>query len=277
MVDKAGQHYWNEHWDTIPHDSFRPESPLLRHYRDRAFANVISRALRGLPSNASVLEAGCADSSLLVYLGRLGHKIIGVDYSPVGCDLFRQRAAAERVEAQVECCDIFSPPERLMGVADCVISSGLVEHFEDTAACVQALGAFVRPGGRILTIIPNMRGYVGLLQRLCAPSVYAVHVPLSVAELVTAHRGGLSVVEFGHLLPAGFGVVNFHEPGLSRAGFWTRRLAVSGLGRLSWASWFVDKYIALPRSESFSPYCYCIAERPREPGSTGANLHQEGS
>jgi len=261
-VDKAGQHYWNEHWESIPHDSFHPESPLVRHYRDRAFANVIASALRGLPSNSAILEAGCADSSLLVYLGRMGHPIIGVDYSPVGCDLFRKRATVERVTAQIECCDIFSPPEKLLGVADCVISVGLVEHFEDTAACVQALRAFVRPGGRILTIIPNMRGFVGLLQRLCAPSIYSVHIPLSVAELIAAHRRGLAVSEFGYLLPAGFGVVNFCEPGSSRPAYWTRRLTVSALGRLSWASWFVDKYVALPRTQSFSPYCYCIAERP---------------
>jgi SAM-dependent methyltransferase len=265
VIDKAGQGYWDDHWETIPHNSFNPGSALVRDYRDRAFAEVIARTLQALPTDASVLEAGCADSSLLVYLGHQGYKIIGVDYSPVGCDLFRRRAAAQHVEAQVECCDIFSPPENLRGAADCVMSVGLVEHFDDTAGCVQALRTLVRPGGRILTIIPNMRGSVGLLQRLCAPSIYAVHIPLSVAELAAAHGPGLTVVESGYLLPAGFGVVNFYEPGLSRAAFWTRRLTVSALGRLSWASWFVDKYVSLPRTESFSPYCYCIAERTELP------------
>jgi 2-polyprenyl-3-methyl-5-hydroxy-6-metoxy-1,4-benzoquinol methylase len=265
VVDKAGQGYWNEHWKTIPHDAFCPESALIRHYRDRAVADLISRALRGLPANASVLEAGCADSSLLVYLGRRGYRITGVDYSPVGCEQFRQRALKERIEAQVECCDIFSPPLRLLGSADCVLSYGLVEHFEDTARCVQALRALVRPGGRILTIIPNMRGLIGFLQRICAPSVYAVHVPLTVTELVTAHGGGLTVTESGYLLPVGFGVVNFHEPNSSRAALWFRRLTVAVLGRLSWLGWSIDKHVSLPRSQILSPYCYCIAERPVEP------------
>ena len=261
MIDKAGEQYWNEHWESIPHDSFRPDNPRLRYYRDRAFANVIALALRGLPSPATVLEAGCADSSLLVYLGRLGHSIIGVDYSSVGCDLFRRRAVAAQIEAQVECCDIFRPSRKLSAVADCVISSGLVEHFEDTAASIEALRTFVRPGGRILTIIPNMRGSVGFFQRLCAPSIYAVHVPLSLNQLVAAHQKGFVVTDFGYLLPAGFGVVNYNEPGASAVGLWIRRLAVAALGRLSLLSWFIDRYIGLPRSESFSPYCYCVAQR----------------
>jgi 2-polyprenyl-3-methyl-5-hydroxy-6-metoxy-1,4-benzoquinol methylase len=264
-VDKAGQSYWNEHWETIQHDAFRPESPLIRNYRDRAVANLIARALYGLPSNATVLEAGCADSSLLVYLGRRGNRIVGIDYSAVGCERFRRRATAEGIEAQVECCDIFSPPQSLFGIADCVLSYGLVEHFEDTATCIQALRAFVRPGGRILTIIPNMRGLVGLLQKMCAPSVYAVHMPLTVQELAAGHADGLVVSDCGYLLPAGFGVVNYHEPGSSRASLLLRRLAVAGLGRLTWASWFLDKYISLPRSQILSPYCYCIAERTYEP------------
>ncbi|SRR6266404_2708277 len=268
-MDRAGQHYWNEHWEATPHGAFRPDSPFVRDYRDRTVANLIGRALRDLPTNATVLEAGCADSSLLVYLGRRGYQIIGVDYSPVGCDLFRKRAAAEHVEAQVECCDIFSPPERLLGVADCVISNGLVEHFEDTDRCIQALHALVRPGGRILTIIPNMRGTIGLLQRVCAPSIYAVHIPLTVRELVAAHGKGLEIIDFGYLLPTGFGVVNIHEPGSTRVGFWSKRLALAALARLSWTSWFIDKFIPLPRSQAFSPYCYCIAKRAPLPDGNG--------
>lgn len=260
MSDKAGKTYWNDHWESVPHDAFRPDSALIRNYRDRAIGALIDRALQGLPKTATILEAGCADSSLLVYLAQRGYNAIGVDYSNVGCDRFRERAAAEQIQVQVECCDIFSPPQKLVGVADCVLSYGLVEHFEDTASCVQALRAFVRPGGRILTIVPNMRGLVGLLQRLCAPAVYAVHVPLSVEQLVAAHRDGLEVTESGYLLPAGFGVVNFHEPGISRTALWIRHAAVAALGRLSWAAWVIDKRAPLPRSEALSPYCYCIAE-----------------
>ena len=263
MKDKAGQQYWNNHWETIPHDAFRPESNVLRNYRDRVVANAIARALQGLPANSIVLEAGCADSSLLAYLGSRGYQILGVDYSSVGCERFRKRLETEGIEARVECCDIFVPPQNLLGVADCVLSYGLVEHFEDTAGCIQALRALVRPGGRILTIIPNMRGLVGLLQRICAPSIYNVHIPHKVSELVASHRTNLTVVESGYLLPSGFGVVNYHEPDSSSAALSLRRMAVACLGRLSWASWFIDKRIELPRSQYFSPYCYCIAERPQ--------------
>ena len=137
-----------------------------------------------------------------------------------------------------------------------MLSYGLVEHFEDTAACVRAVAAFSR--GRVLTIIPNMRGLVGLTQRLCAPSIYDIHVPVSLERLISAHEeAGLHILASGYLLPMGFSVVNYHEPNASALAFQLRRLLIAGLNRLSWASWVIERY--LPTSTLLSPYLYCLA------------------
>jgi len=41
---------------------------------------------------------------------------------------------------------------------------------------VSALAAFLHPTGYLITIVPNMYGLIGLLQKLVDPSVYRVHV-----------------------------------------------------------------------------------------------------
>jgi hypothetical protein len=194
------------------------------------------------------MEAGCADSVVLPYVATLGHRIVGVDYSEVGCRKFRSRVPS----AQVECCDIFAPPVHLTSSADALFSIGLVEHFTDTRACVEALVALVKPGGRLLTIIPNMHGAVGLAQKLLDRSIYDVHVRITPAELTRAH-GSLRVIECAYLMPANFGVVN---PGRSA----TAQRIVTNLARASNAVCRVAP--RLPATRAFSPYVYCLAEVP---------------
>jgi SAM-dependent methyltransferase len=250
-MDKAGHHYWNDAWSTVRTGDFAPTT----NGRDRAFATLIDRMLAGLAHPATVFEAGCADSLVLPYVASLGHRVGGVDYSEIGC----QRISARCPEADIECCDIFAPPPRLVQSADALFSVGLVEHFSDTRAAVAALMAFVRPGGRVLTIIPNMHGTVGLTQKLVARSVYDVHVRITPPELAQAHAG-LTILECAYLMAANYGVVN---PGKGAVA----RHIVNNLARASGAACRLAPW--LPPSRAFSPYLYCLAEVPRGTGRTG--------
>jgi 2-polyprenyl-3-methyl-5-hydroxy-6-metoxy-1,4-benzoquinol methylase len=256
-MDKAEQKYWDRLWDSAPETRFDPNQPGIGSYWDKSIAAPILRALSSLPSGATVLEAGCADSTILPWVARQGYRIAGIDYSPVGCERFRTHLQREGLTAHVECCDVFKCPDHMLGRHDAVISIGLVEHFTDTAQIVRALAAFVRPGGRIFTLIPNMQGLVGAVQRLANPEIYAIHEALSVQALRRAHvEAGLAVVEAEYLLPTGFGVVN--DTG---AGPW-RKEFVKLLSRGSRAAWLVDRRLRLPRTAMLSPYVYCTAQRP---------------
>ena len=259
-MDKAGKQYWDQIWGGLPPpDAFNPQGRGARYLRDREFAQLFRVALAGLPANSVVLEAGAADSSILPHFAGLGHSIIGVDYSDIGCKRLRERLGA--FSAKVVCCDIFDPPASVLQVADLVISVGLVEHFTDTRSCVSALARFVRPGGRLLTIIPNMQGSVGFVQKLLAPSVYKVHVPLSPWDLRKAHEeAGLTIDQTSYLMAAEFGVVNWHEPGGGRLTTLLRRIAAAGFERMSRVASVVDQHICrLPRGRAFSPYCVVLA------------------
>ena len=264
-MDKAGKAYWDRVWGTFPPpDAFSPDRPGCVHRRDREFALLFADALQGLPPRSVVLEAGAADSSVLAHFARLGHHVIGVDYSAIGCERLRVRLGY--FKGEVICCDIFDPPASALHAADLLISIGLVEHFTDTTRSIASLSRFVRPGGRVLTIIPNMRGSVGLLQRLIAPSVYSVHVPLSLLELQEAHRrAGLMIERAEYLLASHYGVVNYNEPGGSRLTNTARRIAVAVCGRLSCVINMFDEHIRrLPRREAFAPYCVVLASVPQE-------------
>lgn len=264
-VDKAGRDYWDRVWGTLPApDTFDPEARGCASRRDREFAQLFDDALAGLPrekTNKVVLEAGAADSSVLPYFARLGHRIVGVDYSEIGCERLRHRLGA--FTAEVICCDIFNAPASALQKADLVFSIGLVEHFSDTSNCIAALAALVRPGGNLLTIIPNMRGAVGLLQQLIAPSVFAVHVPLSVDDLRDAHESaGLRVRRAEYLMATNFGVVNYNEPGGGRLANAVRWFVTAGFGRLSCAVNILDELWQLPRRRAFAPYCFVLASVP---------------
>lgn len=259
-MDKAGKTYWDGLWTTLPETvQFAPYRVGAAYQRDREFAQLFDRALNGMPNGGLVLEAGAGDSSLLPHFARLGYRIAGVDYSKAGCERLRARLGSQ--PAEIFCSDIFDPPPTLFASADLVLSCGLVEHFADTTACIRALAGMVRPGGMLLTIVPNMHGLVGRFQRVIAPSVYRVHVPLSPAQLRAAHESaGLSVQSHGHIMATDFGVLNYQEPGSGRAARWVRRMTVAALARASrGATWVDERVHRLPRTNAFSPYCFVIA------------------
>jgi SAM-dependent methyltransferase len=198
------------------------------------------------------MEVGCADSVILPFIHSLGYRTVGIDYSQVGCDKF----AAQSPGSRVVCADMFSPPQDLIGSVDAVISMGLVEHFSDTGAAVAALAGFLKPGGIMLTVVPNMYGTVGLLQRSLNRAAYDVHIRLTPDDLARAHAG-LNDVRAGYLSAMGYGVVNHGYR-------WPGRGIVGALARVSNMVARLDSRLALPRTQAFSPHCYCTAVKPSE-------------
>jgi 2-polyprenyl-3-methyl-5-hydroxy-6-metoxy-1,4-benzoquinol methylase len=133
---------------------------------------------------ASVLEVGCGNSTWLPYLGRqTGVRVCGIDYSEDGCELARQRLRAEGVAGEVRCLDITKADPAEFGRFDMVFSLGLVEHFTDTEAVLRSLIGFVRPGGVLVTEIPNLKSVHGLMAWVWQPDLLRKHKILSRAEL----------------------------------------------------------------------------------------------
>lgn len=240
-LDRAGVSYWDSVWDRAAKQ--RSKRSSLGRYTEA----LLTEFLAELPQKAVVLEAGCANSAALPFVHQLGFHAVGIDYSAEGCRQLRETDPQLTVYQG----DIFAPPEALLGSADAVFSLGLVEHFEPPALAVRAMTKMLRPGGRMLTVVPNMYGTVGWLQKHLNRQAFDVHVRIDLTDLVQAHDG-MQIVEVERLAPVGFGVVNPGSKFLPRA-------VVSAMARLSELPRAIDNAVPLPKTRILSPHLYCIA------------------
>ncbi len=159
---------------------------------------------------ATLLEIGCACSSWLPYFAKeYGFEVSGIDYSEIGCEQERQILYRAGVQGSIICADLFHPPDNLIEVFDVVLSMGVAEHFEDTSRYIQAVMRYMKKGGIVITIIPNMTGIIGWAQKTANRRVYDIHVPLTTEDLKRAHYdSGINVLTCDYLIPLNFGMCN---------------------------------------------------------------------
>lgn len=261
VSDVAGRAYWDELWQ-------KSELPQKFKHDGQGLSNHFARALHGYFKSVvggaefrgrKFIEVGCARSGKLPYFAeQFGFAVAGVDYSELGCEQARAILLREGVEGTVVCCDMFSPPHALLGQFDVVFTYGVAEHFQDTTGVVRAFAAFAKPGGILLTLVPNMCGLNGTLQKWLSRPVYDIHVPLSARQLREAHeQAGLDVISAGPILTTNIGVVNFdnyrdrwfHRP-LSRF----RSLVMKLL-------WLAEAIPGARPNTWTSPYFTCVARK----------------
>lgn len=267
--DKAGQEYWNRLWNNYPLPNvWDVKSRRLVHHVECEFFQWIARTLEShgkIGPDVYLVEVGCARSRVLPVLAKqLGLSVAGIDYSPNGCEQTKLMMTREGVSGEVWCSDIFSVPDSLKGKFDVVVSFGLVEHFSNTSEIVSALAGLLKPGGVILTSIPNMRGTTGFAQKMLNRGIYDIHVPLTPSQLRSAHEAaGLRVIMADYFLSSNYGVVNIGEPKRRSPNWWAKKIVLALLVRVSMVIWLIERKIGrFPVSQAFSPYVNCIAIRP---------------
>lgn len=175
---------WNRFWR--PHRSKLRRVNTLKYFHfwlDRFFQTTI-------PPYSKVLEAGCGGSIWLPHLARQGHEAWGVDFSPEGIELSETYKRAYHTCERLILADVFDQAILPVGYFDVVYSSGFVEHFTDTDSVICRKAELARPGGLIITSIPNYthRSLWGKLMKWLFPMSYAKHVPLDTKELDRAHE-----------------------------------------------------------------------------------------
>jgi 2-polyprenyl-3-methyl-5-hydroxy-6-metoxy-1,4-benzoquinol methylase len=211
------------------------------------------------------IEIGCGHSAWLPRVAmECGLDVTGLDYSEPGCRSAREALALAGVPGEVVREDLFAPPPRLVEQFDVAASFGVAEHFDDTSAIIAAIAKYVRPGGVVFTLVPNVTRSIGWLQQLLHRPVYDIHVPLDRSALARAHRdAGLAIQECRYLLPTYFGVCNLH--GQDERSRW-HKLKKRTLDVLTSASLDVlrlsDRIGGIPETQLFSPFVVCIAKKP---------------
>jgi 2-polyprenyl-3-methyl-5-hydroxy-6-metoxy-1,4-benzoquinol methylase len=260
--DEAGKHYWDKTYQRAASPrALDPHDRGIRNYSKRQFHEFLSKALVGMHGR-NLLEIGCGDSVFLPYFSNeLGLNVSGIDYSEAGCEKASGMLVREGVSGEVVCADVFCPPARLLGKFDVVVSFGVVEHFVETAECLSAFARFLKPGGTILTFVPNMNGLMGRLQKLLDSKVYAKHIPLDHSALRQAHeQAGLSVLHCDYFQFNNFFVPNINEVTQGSLEWYVKSAFLKLLHYASGVIWLLEMLIRPFSPNGFvSPFIICTA------------------
>lgn len=85
---------------------------------------------------------------------------------------------------------------------DYVISNGFIEHFENFDAILDQHINYLKDDGKLLIMIPNMRGYIKFYKSLVDPKNLAIHNLKSMSFKVFktfAERNNLEIIELSYL------------------------------------------------------------------------------
>lgn len=193
------------HWDSVWNSTRRVPAASSLNYYDSRLAELFSSVSK--PGDR-VLEVGCGGSRWLAYFCEERRcESWGVDYSRAG---LRLTAALSRDPILVEG-DFFDQALLPSEHFDLVYSLGFIEHFTELSSPLRRAYTLMRPGGRIVTLVPNFVGLYGWMQRAVSPDIFRKHVVVTPGMLDEAHVRAGFVPEF----PAtyfgcfGPGVVNF--------------------------------------------------------------------
>ena len=117
---------------------------------------VVARLVASGSVTGAVLDAGCGTGEHALMLARLGHRVVGVDISPLAVEKARAKAVARGVEVSFIVGDALEldalVPAQAGGVFDTALDVGLfhVLQPDDRRWYARSLAAVVRPGGRAL-------------------------------------------------------------------------------------------------------------------------------
>jgi 2-polyprenyl-3-methyl-5-hydroxy-6-metoxy-1,4-benzoquinol methylase len=198
MTDLAGEQFWDQFWTQqygrrfigASHYNYRMRQLLTKHVRE----------------GAEVCEIGCGGSLLLPQLAKLGACAWGIDYSPLGLSMVEANLARANVTATLVQGDIRDPnalpPEKF----DLMFSVGVIEHFDNPVSVLRTIARCLRPTGILMTLVPNLGGWWGSLQRRIDPDILAIHHIYTTLQLDAVHtEAGLQTLEparyFGGFCP----------------------------------------------------------------------------
>jgi ubiquinone/menaquinone biosynthesis C-methylase UbiE len=121
------------------------------------------------PANARVLEVGCGGARTSLYLSLRGLDVTGLDSSPEAIALGKRNFAKFGAKAHFVQAD-FMTADLPLNSFDCVMSYGLLEHFEDEEPIIRRMTAMLKEEGiHIHTIIPKKFSTETLLNTIWFP------------------------------------------------------------------------------------------------------------
>lgn len=260
QIDKAGIKYWEKNWSDVKRPVvFCEKNKSLNNYVNLQLHNYFQSIFKE-KKGFNILEIGSANSIWPIYFYQFFNaKADGLDYSEIGCKKSRELLKYYKIPGNIYCADLFKPLKKIKNKYDYIISFGVVEHFEDTANCLHSCAKLLKPGGKIITIIPNIPGIIGLIQKIIDKKIYDVHVPLTRNKLSEAHQSAsLELEKCEYFMSINLSVVNSGFFSSNKYNRFLRHL----LSSTSKIFWVLEKYgIKIPKNRFTSPYIIAVAKK----------------
>ena len=117
----------------------------------RALHRHVTRSLgRALGPAAAVLDAGCGTGGLLrrLHEARPGWRLTGLDFSPLACELARERTGGEVVQGSIAALPFAD------AAFDAVASCDVVCQVTEPATALREFHRVLRPGGTVVLTMP---------------------------------------------------------------------------------------------------------------------------
>jgi SAM-dependent methyltransferase len=165
---------------------------------------------------SSVIEIGCGGSRWIGYFDRVMRcETWGIDYSAEGLAI-TERSNSGRPRVRLVAGDFFDQSALPSEYFDFIYSLGFIEHFTDAELVTRRMFQILRPGGRVMTLVPNFLSAYGTIQKRVNRATFDKHVIMTTTMLDDAHlAGGLTAVDSARF----FGCF---APGVIDYGLWQR-------------------------------------------------------
>ncbi len=237
----------------------RPILPNPQRLRDQRLLSLF-RDHVDLHPGSEVLEIGCGRSPWLPHLATTGCRVTGIEREAAAAELARANLQGAGAHGDIRWGDgfAFTQNHDLVGRFDLVFSMGLIEHFADAPGRLRALRQYLKPGGRILTTVPNLHGVNWFLQWLGGRDRLEMHVCHDATTLERAHEAAaFETVAKGYV-----GFCDGYLSGLGRTAGRRRRALHRRLCRalgLSCEAWLrAGRGRGTPESRWLAPHLYYV-------------------
>jgi cyclopropane fatty-acyl-phospholipid synthase-like methyltransferase len=206
-MELTDKNYWNKIWQN---NNIRPLN--VRRYIVKRFIKLFSGYLK---EGMRLIEIGCANSAWLpLFSERFKTEITGIDYSEIGINKLRSYLKEKKIVGKLYNSDFRNPPDELFEGFDILISFGLVEHFRDFPVIISKLSWYLKRGGIIITIIPNLSSpFYVYFQKKASKNIFNRHEIITKTMLCEAHKQRFTMLKcdyYGGFDPT---LINFSDAG----------------------------------------------------------------
>lgn len=265
--DKASEKYWSNFWHNqslpLPLNIEKKHLDNLTYRKFDSFYTSIWKKEKNIKQ--TLLEVGCGNSIWLSYFAKqFGFKVSGLDYSEYGCAQTKKILERDGVIGEIHYGDLFNPPTQLVNKFDVVCSFGVVEHFNNTADVLDKIGAFLKPGGILITTIPNLTGVTGYLQKWMNKPVYDIHKVMGLKDIEHyIKEAGFEIIQSERIIPVSFGVTLDEIDNKKVKFLKMKKYILKGFQLIGKAFWLIDdRIIHLPKNEIFCAGMIVAARKP---------------